>query len=178
MKTDVNTIANVSDIANEMVAALGVEVVSIERFAEVTGAHAALLKGSAGVYCSHNDFIAVSRTSTFNNRDFTVFHELAHSTGSVKRLARDTMVRASQGVYPTKKEYATEEMIAQRAAAKLCVGFELIPQSVADDLVNNYAFMYPDEETEISLMEVDKVVNYMLTKLKEYRNGTEGRVAK
>ena len=77
-----------------------------------------ILAGAKAFYCQKDDTIQVPGCNTFSNRSqfwHTVFHELAHSTGSPERLKRPTA--NAFGV----SKYATEELVADIAAC-LCLG--------------------------------------------------------
>ena len=77
-----------------------------------------IIAGAKAFYCPKDDTIQVPGCDTFSNRSqfwHTVFHELAHSTGSPERLKRPT------GNIFDDSKYATEELVADIAAC-LCLG--------------------------------------------------------
>ena len=79
-----------------------------------------LQEGDRASYSPAKDIVKMPYTETFEGMEeyySTLFHELAHSTGHEKRLARKGIVEsAGFGSDP----YATEELIAEMTAAMLC----------------------------------------------------------
>jgi antirestriction protein ArdC len=75
------------------------------------------LKKTGAFYVPAKDYVNIPEISIFKREPeyySTLFHELAHSTGSIKRLNRDM-----GGKFGSKK-YAKEELIAELTASFLC----------------------------------------------------------
>lgn len=73
--------------------------------------------GASAFYSPAADVVTVPPLKTFFNREeyySTLFHELAHSTGHQKRLAREFGNRFGS------EPYAREELVAEITAAMLC----------------------------------------------------------
>lgn len=89
-------------------------------------------RGTAAYYTPSLDSVVLPPRATFTSPDAfysTTFHELAHSTGHAKRLARKSVVEgASFRTY----EYGREELVAEMTAAFLSGECEILPQTLAD----------------------------------------------
>jgi antirestriction protein ArdC len=76
--------------------------------------------GSKAAYSPSFDRIKMPQKQTFNTPEeyyCTLFHELSHSTGSEKRLARKSLMEVTGfGSH----EYSKEEMVAEMSSAFLC----------------------------------------------------------
>lgn len=87
--------------------------------------------GDRACYCPSLDAINMPHAENFVAGEgyySTLFHELAHSTGSEKRLHRKDFL----GFFESKEEYAKEELVAEMASAFLAAecGFSTVEQPV------------------------------------------------
>lgn len=76
--------------------------------------------GNRAYYSPALDMIGMPRIEAFDTSEHyygTLFHELAHSTGHVDRLARKSLVHPAPF---GSEDYSKEELIAEMAAAFLC----------------------------------------------------------
>jgi antirestriction protein ArdC len=76
--------------------------------------------GNSAFYCPLSDSVHLPERERFTSADAyysTLFHELGHSTGHEKRLARPGIVK---GWEKTKHDYSEEELVAEMVAAYLC----------------------------------------------------------
>lgn len=85
--------------------------------------------GDSACYCPMSDTIRMPHVENFKSAEgyyTTLFHELAHSTGSEKRLHRKDFL----GFFESKEEYAKEELVAEMASAFLSAecGFSSMEQ--------------------------------------------------
>lgn len=86
----------------------------------MTGLPAIKHQGDKAFYNPKNDSITLPNIERFNSDEAyykTLFHELAHSTGHMKRLDRKELV-AYDGF--GKENYSKEELTAELTAAYLC----------------------------------------------------------
>ena len=91
--------------------------------------------GDEAFYSRHDDTVQIPGVDTFANRSqfwHTVFHELAHSTGSPTRLKR------VKGDTFGDSKYATEELVADIAAC-LCLG--RLNLDTTECIVNSAAYI-------------------------------------
>jgi antirestriction protein ArdC len=85
--------------------------------------------GDQACYCPMSDNIRMPHAENFQDGEgyySTLFHELAHSTGSEKRLHRKDFL----GFFESKAEYAKEELVAEMTSAFLAseCGFTSVEQ--------------------------------------------------
>lgn len=96
---------------------------TIDEFIAATGADfRADVGGDRAYYSPSTDFIAMPAFTAFDSAATyygTAFHELAHWTGSKKRLDREFGKRFRD------KAYAAEELVAELASAFLCAEFDI-----------------------------------------------------
>lgn len=86
--------------------------------------------GSSAYYRPAADHVQVPPRETFSSADAfyaTMFHELGHSTGHARRLARKGIMEIGQfGAY----QYGREELIAEMTAAFLCGEAGILPATI------------------------------------------------
>lgn len=83
-------------------------------------------------YSPAMDFINMPKANTFDNPEYyyaTLFHELAHATGHVKRLNRDTV---TSGAKFGSEVYSKEELVAEMASAFLCSETGILPSTISN----------------------------------------------
>jgi len=92
-------------------------------------------RGAQASYSPHHDVVTMPARETFKTAEgyySTLFHELGHSTGHAKRLARPTLMEFHRF---GDESYSKEELVAEMGAAMLCglAGIEqtTVPMSAA-----------------------------------------------
>ena len=99
--------------------------------------------GSVPCYCPPLDFVQMPERGFFRSEEAyfsTLFHELGHSVGSIKRLARKSLLenRGYGAAGDTsRKIYAEEELVAEMTSAFLSAHAEIN----GDELPNSAAYL-------------------------------------
>lgn len=91
--------------------------------------------GARAYYDTISDFVQVPPPAAFFepiNWHRTAFHELAHWSGAVSRLARD--LTGSKG----SKSYAREELVAEMAGAFVCASLGIVPTVRHADYIGSW----------------------------------------
>ena len=86
--------------------------------------------GSRAFYSSVTDHVTLPRAELFTSAEeyyATAFHELIHSTGHSKRLARESILEAAPFGSPV---YSREELVGELGAAYLCAEAGISPAVV------------------------------------------------
>ena len=98
--------------------------------------------GDRAYYSPSTDFIAMPAFAAFksaNNYYATAFHELAHWTGSAKRLDRQFGKRFGD------RAYAAEELVAELTSAFLCAEFNLDGELRHAGYIQNWVELLRDD---------------------------------
>jgi antirestriction protein ArdC len=116
---------------------------TIDEFIAATGADFRDdVGGDRAYYSPSTDFIAMPAFAAFksaSNYYATAFHELAHWTGSAKRLDRQFGKRFGD------RAYAAEELVAELASAFLCAEFNLDGELRHAGYIQNWIALLKDD---------------------------------
>jgi antirestriction protein ArdC len=115
---------------------------TIEEFIAATGANYSETGGDRAFYAPSIDAVRMPTFESFHsagNYYATAFHELAHWTGSDKRLNREFGKRFGD------KAYAAEELVAELAAAFLCAEFNIDGELRHAGYVANWIALLKDD---------------------------------
>jgi antirestriction protein ArdC len=133
-------------------------------------------KGNRACYSPALDIVNMPNREAFNTREdyyATLFHELAHSTGHEKRLARAGLVDA---VSFGSETYSKEELVAEIASSFLCTqtGIEQVTLSNSVAYIQGWLSKLSDDETLIvkAASQAKKASEYILG-TKEEKEETE-----
>jgi antirestriction protein ArdC len=116
---------------------------TIDEFIAATGVDfRADVGGDRAYYSPSTDFIAMPAFAAFKSAATyygTAFHELAHWTGSTKRLNREFGKRFGD------KAYAAEELVAELASAFLCAEFNIDGELRHAGYISNWIELLKDD---------------------------------
>lgn len=132
-----------------------------------------MVKGCVPCYIPILDKVEINPLSKTEDGYFsTLFHELAHSTGSKKRLNRDGVVKG--GLPKTKSDYAVEECIAEITAHLCCseCNIQSFKTSGTAEYDNNIAYVQHwkqriedwGKEFMYIVSQADKAFSYIMDK--------------
>jgi len=119
-------------------------------------------------YSVEEDIIFIPEVEKFESLDEfygTLFHELIHSTGNSKRLARDWVIQTN---YFGSGTYSREELIAEIGAMFLCNSCNILHDTLDNSVayIQNWLKFLKENKREIitASNHAEKAVGYILNK--------------
>jgi len=130
------------------------------------------IRGSRACYNPESDSIAMPKKETFDNPEHyyaTLFHELGHSTGHVKRLDREGVTNI--GKFGDHK-YSKEEIVAEITSSFLCAETNINSEEIMDNSVayiSGWIKRLKDDPKLLILgaAQAQKAADYILNKKQE-----------
>ena len=125
-------------------------------------------QGNRAYYQPINDLVNIpDKNSFYSDEEYfcTIYHELAHATGSSSRLNRDVFKNT---MFHNRHEYSKEELIAEFTASYLCAhaGIEMTTIDSSASYINGWLKVLNDQKNWliIAASQAQKAADYVLNR--------------